>query len=755
MSSRPTYGISSHHQEGTHSHADRRYRARLVYRLSLGAMLISFLTPGSHLLVFDGLPLTSSVEILLLLVVATVFGGLKLDVSQLSRRGLSGKLLISLCAATFVFIPIKFTSFLTSTDAGRYRVCFWSSLERPNSKGCEAEYANFGSSKISRYDQSIDFHELSEVSTGTIDNSNWNLAFVNDLRFNRLPTSEEASDPKRFPFLARWTGNIGSIDSSRELRISYVGTGALRIDNMTVNLPASYEEIKVVESLLPPGDGFFNLDYSFVPLEADPRSDNLDPYATLKVEWRDGSTSDWELLEPLDASSLEKALLRVLDFAQIGIMTLLALPLFSGNLRRLVNRTSILTFVAMGGWFISTQLGGISLPLWLFGALAGGLTSLALRSSPLEFRFFSSLLSASSALVVAQHLFPSWEYVDFKIRGDDWLTYEHFAREILITHSLRGGEDVFYYQPGFRYVLFAIHLVFGDGARGVVLVLTLFLAGSMFFLLIRLKRNFFPDLPQKIWLVSSIFAFAWMLLVHSPSVLRLLSWHASEIPAWALLILTFGLLLSEPSTKRLLLISILLGLVFVIRPNHLFTCVLIILVAIGLNSPRHRLKALTTAGVGPFLGVSALPVLHNLYYGRMFRILPTGSETVRDLSVGELLSYPWVEPARSLLLEKISRFFNPTMLTGAQGEITARLFILVWPLVIFSGLWIFGTRQVSNSSSPWVIKGFLLIPMGYLPTMILYDVDTYYPRHVIAFVLSIGLSGLAAHVIGATTSSQP
>ena len=40
--------------------------------------------------------------------------------------------------------------------------------------------------------------------------------------------------------------------------------------------------------------------------------------------------------------------------------------------------------------------------------------------------------------------------------GNDFLTYEGFARTILDTWSFQGGEDVFYYQPAFRYLRFGV-----------------------------------------------------------------------------------------------------------------------------------------------------------------------------------------------------------------------------------------------------------------------------------------------------------
>ena len=37
--------------------------------------------------------------------------------------------------------------------------------------------------------------------------------------------------------------------------------------------------------------------------------------------------------------------------------------------------------------------------------------------------------------------------------------------------SLRGGEDIFLYQPGYRYLLSLLHLVFGDSHFSIVLFL--------------------------------------------------------------------------------------------------------------------------------------------------------------------------------------------------------------------------------------------------------------------------------------------
>ena len=57
-----------------------------------------------------------------------------------------------------------------------------------------------------------------------------------------------------------------------------------------------------------------------------------------------------------------------------------------------------------------------------------------------------------------------WDELDFSIKpsGSDILTYENHARLILEGDGLRGGADIFWYSPGYRYFLFLIHIIFGD-----------------------------------------------------------------------------------------------------------------------------------------------------------------------------------------------------------------------------------------------------------------------------------------------------
>jgi hypothetical protein len=90
--------------------------------------------------------------------------------------------------------------------------------------------------------------------------------------------------------------------------------------------------------------------------------------------------------------------------------------------------------------------------------------------------------------------------------GDDGLVYDGYARTMLrhllagdIAGALEGGEKVFYFTPGMRYLLAVEHLIFGEtylGSLALVLLLP--------FLVFALFRRFLPAR----WALASVVIFA-------------------------------------------------------------------------------------------------------------------------------------------------------------------------------------------------------------------------------------------------------
>jgi hypothetical protein len=69
--------------------------------------------------------------------------------------------------------------------------------------------------------------------------------------------------------------------------------------------------------------------------------------------------------------------------------------------------------------------------------------------------------------------------------GEDWLTYETMARDILSGDLLSRqftGRKTFYYFPGYRYILAGLHLLMGESVAMVVLAQTIISAAFLAFL---------------------------------------------------------------------------------------------------------------------------------------------------------------------------------------------------------------------------------------------------------------------------------
>ena len=84
-------------------------------------------------------------------------------------------------------------------------------------------------------------------------------------------------------------------------------------------------------------------------------------------------------------------------------------------------------------------------------------------------------VAAAEALIFA---FPWWHHNMLLVGGDDTMTYEGYARDILLNGILMNGGlppgqgEPFYYQAFYPYFLAAAHAVFGESMFGPVLVAT-------------------------------------------------------------------------------------------------------------------------------------------------------------------------------------------------------------------------------------------------------------------------------------------
>src|SRR4029453_4647618 len=136
--------------------------------------------------------------------------------------------------------------------------------------------------------------------------------------------------------------------------------------------------------------------------------------------------------------------------------------------------------------------------------------------------------------------------------GDDGLVYDGYARGILprlvaaaVAAAFQGGESVFYFTPGMRYLRAAEHLFFGETYLGYLSLILL-----LPFLVFALLRRFLP----LTWAIALtlIFAAIPVGVGFGSSLLQYVKWAARGFPdpaAYVLFLAAFVFLLG-PRTRR-------------------------------------------------------------------------------------------------------------------------------------------------------------------------------------------------------------
>jgi hypothetical protein len=206
--------------------------------------------------------------------------------------------------------------------------------------------------------------------------------------------------------------------------------------------------------------------------------------------------------------------------------------------------------------------------------------------------------------------------------GDDGLVYEGFARNMLmrvaagdIAGALQGGESVFYFTPGMRYLRVVEHLIFGDTALGYLSLILL-----LPFLVFALFRRFLP--LRWALAVVTLFVVTPVGVLFGSSLAQYVKWAARGYADPAAYLLALGgivLLVGRSATDvrdrfgGALGAGLLLALAVFARPN-LAPLAGILVAGGGLAAIWHaQYRRVVGLGLG-FLTVLGM-ALHNWIYG--------------------------------------------------------------------------------------------------------------------------------------------
>jgi hypothetical protein len=297
---------------------------------------------------------------------------------------------------------------------------------------------------------------------------------------------------------------------------------------------------------------------------------------------------------------------------------------------------------------------------------------------------------------------------------------------------------VFYLQPGYRYFAPIFQYLFGDGdVRLSIAVMFATLVGLVLLLnvFVENSRTVFDKCIVSIFLAGALFfATSWVM-----SYFILV--QTTEIPTWPLMLLGSYVAIRRKNSKAGLIIpGMMFGLAVCMRPNQIIGHV-VLLLALSLIidfgvAPVKKLIHLTQRFVAMGV-VSALPLIHNLYFGNQFVVFSTsraGGSFDLAAAPDHILRYLYVytRPLRSGDLTSQG-------IMGLPGNGYSKS---IWiAMVVFLFIWIISVVQTVRVRNIWKFMFAILVPISYVLPIIPYH--AYFPRHAVVFWLSLFVVSVA------------
>ena len=695
-------------------------RAMSYLPLSLFAALL--VVPAADYQLFPGLPLSTRLSFggFLLLVPLVVSPALRIVFARFWRR-LRPAWRTSLLAVGSVALMGKLALLAAGSHAGLL-ACYETPAARPPTGACERAFANpfgrFGG--VTRLDRAIDFGP-----------DDWNLSFINARRFNYYPWVNGNILRDRFPFAVRWQGVVERSKPS-ELRVTYVGQATITLDGDSIELPSHYGPSLTVPLHLGPGRHVLAIAYRFDDGSRSGGAPPVGPWATFRIRAPAGDRHADAALMPARPPLGWRVLAHGVD----GGVLLLGAMLVGFYATILVGEWWLLALVAGGApaayaWHLAIPTLGerpefpVALALFLARLLASPRARVRLAA------YFGGCYVAVFAML---RISPGLDTLAYRSAGDDWLSYEGFAREILESWSLRGGESVFFMQPLFRYIRFGERILFGDGDS----LVAAFALGTFGWAILWTGARLWRRAPAPLR-VSLPFAVVWallLLLASSSLITAFIRAPLSEYPGWTFLLLSVPMLFVSRGREWGRGV-VLIGLAFLVRTNQAVAVAGMLVIFLARAVRLRPWRAAWLAIV--FTGIAALPLAHNLYYGGRWVPLTTQLSTPENLLLppARLLTV-WRDPqVREILWTQAAGIFALAPVPDSLLRVVFPALLVAWAA---ASLLLWAHRRCVSPTA----KRLLILPALHLGVYMCFVIEIYYPRHIVAGYLAMGVVALYA-----------
>ena len=681
--------------------------------------------PSATVALFDGLPLDTIPEFaaFVLLVLALLAPRAHGPPLRVLPSGLRGRRVPRAAVGAAALVIVGAKTFLVFAGQHQGFAACYQPLPVEEPGRCAVVWDNpLRLGDVTRFDPVLAFGAGEGVGPPRgLSDSTWHLGMFNDNRFNFYPWVDGVRVRERLPFQVRWTGRVSG---PRTLSVAFVGEAGAAVDGRRLWAGSSYGKVDERTMRIPPGRHDLRIEFAFDDHSVQPWDEAL-PYASFTLTGEQGlpASTDpppWWAVMP---AALADVLLAGLVLA-LAVPALIALAPVAGIL--------VAVLLAAAGTRVAPGLALIAPALLAIG--------LAHRRPPGR----GAAAFAGAAIVAAWSL--PWPFpmpdplhaVLLRDAGDDWLTYETHARALLEHASLWGGEDVFVYSPGFRYVLGFVRLLTGDGELlPTLLGYGLLLWGAVYavavFLGPRLRRG------DALALIAAFVLFG---LATAPMIGWVVLLPMSEWPAWVAMLFAVPLLFGELGRRAELAGCALLALAVTVRFEQAPAAAFLIGVLLWQRwRDGERGRRLLAVAALP-LAILLLPAVHNLAYGHELALMPR----TPNLPV----NFP-LPPSDLLRLDE----------PEVRGILASQLAGVVYAMPHGDELWNPEVgRRIRAAQAVWLAAvavaacrrfregrwprsaAVLALPVAYLAPHVFIQVYVYYPRHIVAGCLAMALSAI-------------
>lgn len=564
---------------------------------------------------------------------------------------------------------------------------------------CEKSY-RLNTQGNSSYTSEIDFQSINSYEWLGANASSFDLGFFNSKKFNHR--GEGNFDRKWLPFELSFSNKfdsqvntlnfiyLGELEVYKNNRIVYTGK------NYQIEEQAKINNLENSEILV-----LYKFDKDKQVRIQDSQQTNYPPdrYAMLRV-----------FDENMNIYSVKKqSIVKILEFLFFALLVFATKEHFNKNIfssivRYLNKQKFLLGYILLLVSIIQINQIKELFPVYgIFDTLSFFIYStLFFIFYKLDLQPFETFL----LVLMATYILLDFEFnfVDLYIRpgGSDALTYEHFSRLILEGNFFKGGENIFTYSPGARYIIYFLHILFGERLSFVFILLNALVA--------------FIGLVDDKMKTSKPNIFNYLLFIYltTNAINRIFLFGMSEI--FSLLIIMIFLKFNFLKTNYQYTSGLLLGIAMINRPVILLGIIALIIM----------IKSYMSL-VG-FLTISILPFIHNLYFGNSYVFLTQDWNYQGNILGEETRIKNFVLD----IFENILNNFNYVIMNPFSENIYNRTGKLL-PFVFFIGLisfiyYLYLTKSKTTFSKQLINLSPILLMVA---PFAIYDPSFFYPRFLI------------------------